>query len=404
MTPLFGIAAATLPDIVRLVASDKSGQLADKVAKVVSDTVGVSDPARVKSRLSEDPAIEANLQQKLAELALEETKAQYDEADKQRQSEVDDTESARNSLLSMAKVDPKIAWTPPIVSYAVILGFFVFLILIIRYRPGAGATPNDLNTFALINISVGALTAAFATVVNFWLGSSHSSQTKSEQINARMNADALSEKGPVVQAPAPQQRPAEPAMVPRPVLATGVTAASKAAAPNDAPDRFQECLPHIFQVEGGFCNVHGDPGGPTKYGITLETLKEWEGKCDLMADDVQNLQKETAAEIYRTNYWNKMQCGALPKGVDLEVFDFGVNAGPSRAVKLLQKVVGVEQDGSVGPVTLAAVRICKPQDLVARFSKERLDYYHSLANAPQFEKGWTARANEIESAALKMAA
>ena len=50
-----------------------------------------------------------------------------------------------------------------------------------------------------------------------------------------------------------------------------------------------------------------------------------------------------------------MQCGALPAGLDLEVFDFGVNSGPAESVKTLQRLVGVTQDGSVGPITLAAV-------------------------------------------------
>nr|WP_234835980.1 glycosyl hydrolase 108 family protein [Sinorhizobium meliloti] len=67
------------------------------------------------------------------------------------------------------------------------------------------------------------------------------------------------------------------------------------------------------------------------------------------------MSREEAADIYRRSYWP--QCGVdLPPGLDYAVFDFGVNSGPARAVKTLQKVVGVREDGHVGEQTLAAVR------------------------------------------------
>src|SRR5690606_41734117 len=45
----------------------------------------------------------------------------------------------------------------------------------------------------------------------------------------------------------------------------------------------------------------------------------------------------------------------LFRSLDYAAFDFGVNSGPARAVKSLQKVVGVAQDGIVGGQTLNAV-------------------------------------------------
>jgi lysozyme family protein len=82
-----------------------------------------------------------------------------------------------------------------------------------------------------------------------------------------------------------------------------------------------------------------------------------------------------------------MQCGALPAGLDLEVFDFGVNAGPGEAVKALQRIVGVTADGSIGPITLSALGQFNPRDLISRYSDARLAYYKAL-NKPDFEQGW----------------
>src|SRR6478752_9460972 len=93
---------------------------------------------------------------------------------------------------------------------------------------------------------------------------------------------------------------------------------------------------------------------------------------NLTADAVKKLSPEKAKEIYRTAYWNRMQCGELPPGLDLEVFDFGVNSGPAESVKTLQRIVGVTQDGSIGPITLAAVGQFNIDDLISRFAQARL--------------------------------
>ena len=160
-------------------------------------------------------------------------------------------------------------------------------------------------------------------------------------------------------------------------------------------------MPFIFKAEGGYSDTPGDSGGPTNFGITLATLKAYDGNQALTADDVKKLAPATATEIYRTAYWNRMQCGALPAGLDLEVFDFGVNSGAAESVKTLQKIVGVTPDGSIGPITLAAVGQLNAADLVARFAQARLAFYQSL-NKPEFEQGWTTRVAQIQTAAAKM--
>ncbi|WP_281423880.1 glycosyl hydrolase 108 family protein, partial [Mesorhizobium silamurunense] len=59
---------------------------------------------------------------------------------------------------------------------------------------------------------------------------------------------------------------------------------------------------------------------------------------------------------YRRFYWDAVLGAELPDGVDCAVFDFAVNSGPGRAAKYLQAVLGVAQDGRVGPATVAAAR------------------------------------------------
>ena len=76
-------------------------------------------------------------------------------------------------MVDLVKSGSAIAWGAPLVSAIVTAGFFIFLIVLIH------TDLRDNPTVAnVINITVGALAAAFATVVNFWLGSSQGSRDK----------------------------------------------------------------------------------------------------------------------------------------------------------------------------------------------------------------------------------
>jgi lysozyme family protein len=398
MNPLIGIAAGVVPDIIKLIAGDKTGQLAEQVGKAVADTVGTTNAGDAQTKLAANPPAEAALRQKLVELALEATKAQNAEASQQGQDALVNTQGARSGLQALATTNSTIAWTAPTISYLVIGGFFIFLFVLVWLYWGKPVDNQNNFIVQIINIAVGALTAAFATVVNFWLGSSAGSRKKDDanltlqQAQAeRANANIKSLQDKI--APQPQA----------PAQAAGRAQAPAPAKPADqqGSSRFNACMPFIFKAEGGYSDNPTDPGGPTNYGITLATLRAYEGDPNLTADDVKKLTPAVAREIYRTAYWNRMQCGALPAGLDLEVFDFGVNSGPAESVKTLQGLVGVTQDGSVGPITLAAVGQFNVGDLIGRFAQARLAFYQSL-NMPEFEQGWATRVAQIQTAATKM--
>jgi hypothetical protein len=88
MLPLIGLAATFVPEIIRLIAGDKAGTVATTVTDAVAQIAGTADPVVAKQKLDSDPAALAALQQRLAEIALEATKAQNAELDQQRQDEL----------------------------------------------------------------------------------------------------------------------------------------------------------------------------------------------------------------------------------------------------------------------------------------------------------------------------
>ncbi len=103
------------------------------------------------------------------------------------------------------------------------------------------------------------------------------------------------------------------------------------------------------------------------------------------------LKVDEAKDIYFANYWNALSCGALPAGLDLVVFDFGVNAGVRQAAKVLQRCVFVADDGVIGPITLGAIENFGVAELIRKFGQERMKFYKSLGTFATFGPGWRNR-------------
>ena len=120
-----------------------------------------------------------------------------------------------------------------------------------------------------------------------------------------------------------------------------------------AASSYDEALKRVLEHEGGYSNHPSDPGGPTNWGITIFDYRKYVNP-KATAADVRRMTVEVARKIYRDKYWNALRCDELPAGVDYATFDYGVNSGISRAAKVLQRLLGVDADGEIGPNTLAA--------------------------------------------------
>lgn len=164
---------------------------------------------------------------------------------------------------------------------------------------------------------------------------------------------------------------------------------------------FQQALEKVLKHEGGFVNHPADPGGATNKGITLATYRRYI-KRNGTVDDLKALTTEQAGKVYKAQYWDKVRGDDLPSGLDYAVFDFAVNSGPAKAVKELQKVLGVTQDGIIGPITLEAARAANTKFLIDRLCDNRLAFLKRLKTWPTFGKGWERRVTEVRSASKIM--
>lgn len=157
---------------------------------------------------------------------------------------------------------------------------------------------------------------------------------------------------------------------------------------------FDHALAVVLGHEGGYVDHPADPGGATKFGITLPTLSLWRGKTVTKAE-VRALGRDEASAIYRARYWDTVRGDDLPAGLDLALFDFAVNSGPSRAISTLQEILDVPADGRMGPVTIAALGTRGAEALVAELCARRLAFLRRLTTFPVFGKGWIRRVENI---------
>ena len=152
------------------------------------------------------------------------------------------------------------------------------------------------------------------------------------------------------------------------------------------PVLFEKCIKVVFKNEGGYCWNKLDPGGETNMGICKKYYPD---------EDIKNLTKERAKEIYYWDYWEPMHLeGIYNQNLMLQVFDMGVNAGIKRSARILQKIVGAWRDGIIGQKTKFLVNTYKG-DLLDDFKQARADYYVSLVDKNPsmrvFLKGWLQR-------------
>ena len=166
---------------------------------------------------------------------------------------------------------------------------------------------------------------------------------------------------------------------------------------------FDAALKAILHHEGGWSHHADDPGGMTNLGVTKKVWEEWVGH-PVDEKVMRGLTPEIVGPMYKVKYWDKVRGDDLPEGVDYCVFDAAVNSGPGRAAKWLQGCVGVEQDGGIGPKTLAAVAAFDPKELVEDYAKRRLSFLMDLPHWGTFGKGWSRRVAEVQSAATNMTA
>jgi len=168
--------------------------------------------------------------------------------------------------------------------------------------------------------------------------------------------------------------------------------------------------------EGGLTDNSSDPGGITKYGVSLRWLKsvghDVDNDGDVDADDIRALTPDQAGELFKDRFWDAYKLDDFPDATGMALYDAMVNTGPVQAVKFLQRAgnfypgIVLRDDGVVGQKTRDAVAsiatdLASDVALAMRCIKERKAFYVRLSQQKPslsvFLKGWLNRSAALES-------
>jgi len=166
--------------------------------------------------------------------------------------------------------------------------------------------------------------------------------------------------------------------------------------------RFEKFFDHMMSWEGGdqYHNIPGDPGGPTKYGISQKAYPDL---------DIEALTYEEAVAIYEEDYCPNYISEICHDETAGRLFDIGVNAGPKRAAILLQAAANEELegrsdvsfqrlalDGNIGPKSLEVINALG-EDLYDEYHRHIAQFYTNLSKKKSYKKflrGWLNRLND----------
>lgn len=168
----------------------------------------------------------------------------------------------------------------------------------------------------------------------------------------------------------------------------------KLARPSAAAEK---AIALVLRHEGGLVDHPRDPGGITKYGISLRAYPR------LGREGIKRLTAAEAAAIYLRDYWHAIRGDELPPAVAVCVMDAAVNSGVTRAARWLQAAAEVPRDGAIGPATLQAVNESDDTATALAVCDLRLDFLRALETWDTFGKGWQRRVDATLHEALKLA-
>lgn len=190
---------------------------------------------------------------------------------------------------------------------------------------------------------------------------------------------------------------------------------SRLSSGSASKSHFDKAIEITLVHEGGFSNDAVDPGGATNWGVSIRFLKDagdsdgdgfLDGDIDrdgdIDVDDIKNMTREQAIDIYRTHFWDKNKYDEIVDfTVAARVFDMTVNMGSSQSGKIVQRALNncgntLLVDGKIGKNTFATINCTNSERLMSEIRQEHAQFYLDLIAAkPQFEKyrkGWLRRA------------
>lgn len=167
---------------------------------------------------------------------------------------------------------------------------------------------------------------------------------------------------------------------------------------------YKKLVPYILKWEGGWSNDKADKGGPTMKGVTLAVYTAYRnklGKSIPTQNDLKNISKEEWEDILKSMYWDRWKGDEINNQSIANLLVDWVWTSGSYGIVYPQRLLGLVDDGIVGPKTLSAINSYPNQKvLFDKLWTRRKQHFTSIAksrpNNQKFLKGWLNRLNDFK--------
>lgn len=154
---MLNIILAALPALGSLVSGGKADAVISAGTKIAREVFGTTDEVSIAKQIETNPAL------------AEQFKAKLEAETANLAAQLADVQDARATTIRLAESGSAISWGAPVVSVIVVVGY-LGLVFALLFK----TIPDNQVTLVLF----GGLSAAFAQVINYWLGSSAGSANK----------------------------------------------------------------------------------------------------------------------------------------------------------------------------------------------------------------------------------
>jgi lysozyme family protein len=170
----------------------------------------------------------------------------------------------------------------------------------------------------------------------------------------------------------------------------------------DMQTNWQTSLNFTFNYDGFKDDQAAGESFATSYGVTEYTWND-AVEAGIVTGSIADATQDQCITVLHDMFWNKVNGDGLPSGCDVVVYNNGMVCGAEHAAKLAQRVVGVAEDGAIGPITLLAIKGFGVQQFIDAMTAADEKYFAALAKAPLYLIGWDRREEACKVLAYQLA-
>ncbi|MGG5503240.1 glycoside hydrolase family 108 protein [Myroides odoratimimus] len=165
----------------------------------------------------------------------------------------------------------------------------------------------------------------------------------------------------------------------------------------------ERLAPKVAKWEGGYVNDPKDRGGATNMGVTIATWKQvgYDKNNDGVINemDIKLLTHDDFKYVLR-KYWDVWQADKIKNQSVADILVDWVWGSGKWGVRIPQRILGLKEDGIVGPATLKAVNSANQKELFGKIYQEREKFLNNIikSNPSQnrFINGWMNRLRDFK--------